>query len=208
MVSEKKRKKEKNEIQTSDAFSFVKCSFSFSSSICIPQHYINEMINLKNKIIGMRMRYEIKWKWKWTWHHFHVYFYLCFFMFLSLFQSWTSSYFRDRSFGRNGWCSQFPLPIILSLSKRKHNVIPVVIRLCVFIKSNQMKQMNEWMMENVMKSFDTQNDISSFIIIHHSEEEESIKIRLISIKWYQSTKWNCEQLGVLEQWKDELYHNW
>ena len=33
-------------------------------------------------------------KWKWTWHHFHVYFYLCFFMFISLFQSWTSSYFR------------------------------------------------------------------------------------------------------------------
>ena len=90
---------------------------------------------------------------------------LYFFMFISLFQSWTSSYFRDRSFGRNGWCSQIPLPIILSLSKRKHIVIPVVIRHCVFI--NQIKRM-KWMIENVMKSFDTQNDNSSSSFIIHS----------------------------------------
>ena len=149
------------------------------------------MINLKNEIIGMRMRYEIKWKkMEMNLTSFSCVFLFCFFMFISLFQSWTSLCFRDRSFGRNGWCSQIPLPIILSLSKRKHNVIPVAIRHCVFINQIKWKKWMKWMMEIVMKSFDTQNDISSSFIIQKKKASQS---DWYQFNWYQSTKWNCER---------------
>ena len=111
---------------------------------------------------------------------------LYFFMFISLFQSWTSSYFRDRSFGRNGWCSQIPLPFILSLSKRKHIVIPVVIRLCVFI--NQIK----WMNERLKMSW---NPLIHRMTFYHSSFRRRKHHNQIDInsEWYQSTKWNCER---------------
>ena len=182
MVSEKREKWNPNEwcIFICEIFIF------FSSSICIHQHYINEMINLKNEIIGMRMRYEIKWKkMEMNLTSFSCVFLLYFFMFISLFQSWTSSYFRDRSFGRNGWCSQIPLPIILSLSKRKHNVIPVVIRLCVFIiqiKSNDWNGMNEGNCHEILWYTEWH-----FIIIHQKKKKAP------QSDWYQPTKWNCER---------------
>ena len=144
MVSKKREKREKwnpNEwcIFICEMFIF------FSSSICIHQHYINEMINLKNELIGMRMRYENKWKkMEMNLTSFSCVFLFCFLHVHFSLPIMNIIIFHNQCSARNGWRSQIPLPFILSLSKRKHNVIPVVIRHCVFIKSyKSIKWMNE-----------------------------------------------------------------
>ena len=83
----------------------------FSSSICIHQHYINEMINLKNEVIGMRMTYEIKWKkMEMNLTSFSCVFLLCFLHVHFSLPIMNIIIFHNQCCARNGWCSQIPLP--------------------------------------------------------------------------------------------------